>query len=90
MVEHFHVHVAGNKGKIGGKARAMVVTSSIDGALEYYTAINGHLQARQSPCKAIVAGNTGATPRPQRMPLGLVRLNKSNPLIPWNNFVHDV
>ncbi len=33
----------------------MVVTSSIDRALEYFTAINGHLQARQSPYKAIVA-----------------------------------
>ena len=54
MVEHFHAQVAG-KGKIGGKARAMVVTSSIDRALEYYTAINGHLQARQSPYKAIIA-----------------------------------
>lgn len=54
MVEHFHAQVAG-KGKIGGKARAMVVTSSIDRALEYYTAINGQLQARQSPYKAIVA-----------------------------------
>ena len=54
MVEHFHAQVAG-KGKIGGKARAMVVTSSIDRALEYFTAINGHLQARQSPYKAIVA-----------------------------------
>ena len=54
MVEHFHAQVTG-KGKIGGKARAMVVTSSIDRALEYYTAINGQLQARQSPYKAIVA-----------------------------------
>lgn len=54
MVEHFHAQVAG-KGKIGGKARAMVVTSSIDRALKYYTAINGQLQARQSPYKAIVA-----------------------------------
>ena len=54
MVEHFHSQVAG-KGKIGGKARAMVVTSSIDRALEYYTAINRQLQARQSPYKAIVA-----------------------------------
>ena len=54
MVEHFHAQVTG-KGKIGGKARAMVVTSSIDRALEYYTAINRQLQARQSPYKAIVA-----------------------------------
>lgn len=54
MVEHFHSQVIG-KGKIGGKARAMVVTSSIDRALEYYTAINKHLQTRQSPYKAIVA-----------------------------------
>lgn len=37
MVEHFHSQVAG-AGKIGGKARAMVVTSSIDRALEYFTA----------------------------------------------------
>ena len=54
MVEHFHSQVAG-AGKIGGKARAMVVTSSIDRALEYFTAINAELKERHSPYKAIVA-----------------------------------
>ena len=54
MVEHLHSQVAG-AGKIGGKARAMVVTSGIDRALEYFTAINEELKKRRSPYKAIVA-----------------------------------
>lgn len=40
---------------IGGRARAMVVTSSIDRAIEYYLAINECLKARKSPYKAIIA-----------------------------------
>ena len=39
MVEHFHEQVI-SKGKIGGQARAMVVTSSIPRCIEYYYAIN--------------------------------------------------
>lgn len=54
MVEHFHEQVIA-KGKIGGQARAMVVTSSIPRCIEYYYAINRSLAARRSPYKAIIA-----------------------------------
>lgn len=54
MVEHFHEQVI-SKGKIGGQARAMVVTSSIPRCIEYYFAINKCLEACHSPYKTIVA-----------------------------------
>ena len=54
MVEHFHTQVI-SKGKIGGKARAMVVTSSILRAIEYYYAFQQALESRHSPYKAIIA-----------------------------------
>ncbi len=54
MVEHFHEQVI-SKGKIGGQARAMVVSSSIPRCIEYYYAINKCLANRHSPYKAIVA-----------------------------------
>lgn len=54
MVEHFHEQVVA-KGKIGGKARAMVVTASIPLCVEYYHAINKCLADRHSPYKTIVA-----------------------------------
>lgn len=54
IVEHFHADVV-SKGKIGGRARAMVVTSSIDRAIEYYLAINDSLKTRKSPFKTIIA-----------------------------------
>ena len=54
MVEHFHEQVI-SKGKIGGQARAMVVTSSIPRCIEYYYAINKCLAARHSPYKTIIA-----------------------------------
>lgn len=53
MVEHLHEQVI-SKGKIGGQARAMVVTSSIPRCVEYYYAINKCLVARHSPYKTIV------------------------------------
>jgi len=52
MVEHFHDNVCR---KIGGRARAMVVTSGIERAIAYYYAICDCLAARNSPYKAIVA-----------------------------------
>lgn len=52
IVEHFHTNVIS---KIGGKARAMVVTGSIERAIEYYYAICRCLEARKSPCKAVIA-----------------------------------
>ena len=54
MVDHFHEQVIA-KAKIGGQARAMVVTSSIPRCIEYYYAINKCLADRHSPYKAIVA-----------------------------------
>jgi type I restriction enzyme R subunit len=54
MVEHFYEQVAA-RGKIGGKARAMVVTGGIDRAIEYYYAICKCLETRKSPYKAIIA-----------------------------------
>lgn len=41
--------------KIGGHARAMVITSSIDRAIEFYKVISRLLAERNSPYKAIVA-----------------------------------
>ena len=46
IVEHFHDNVCR---KIDGKARAMVVTSGIERAIEYYYAITSCLEARNSP-----------------------------------------
>jgi type I restriction enzyme R subunit len=54
IVEHFHTQVIG-KGKIGGEARAMVVTSSILRAIQFYYEIKRLLKERKSPYKAIVA-----------------------------------
>ncbi len=54
MVEHFHEQVV-SKGKIGGEARAMVVTASIPRCVGYYYAINRVLAERKSPYKAIIA-----------------------------------
>ncbi|GAB7231789.1 hypothetical protein [Facklamia hominis] len=54
MIKHFHEQVI-SKGKIGGQARAMVVTSSILRCIEYYYALNKFFSARHSSYKAIVA-----------------------------------
>jgi type I restriction enzyme, R subunit len=54
IVDHFHEQVAG-LGKIGGQARAMVVTNGIERAIQYYHAISDYLVERKSPYKAIVA-----------------------------------
>ena len=54
MVEHFHNEVI-SKGKVGGKARVMVVASEISRAVKYYDAICSILQERKSPYKAIIA-----------------------------------
>ncbi len=54
MVDHFHEQVIA-KGKIGGQARAMVVTSGIERAIQYYHAIETYLRKRKSPYRAIVA-----------------------------------
>jgi type I restriction enzyme R subunit len=54
MVDHFHEQVTA-PGKIGGQARAMVVTSGIERAIQYYHAIKTYLGERKSPYQAIVA-----------------------------------
>jgi type I restriction enzyme, R subunit len=54
MVDHFHEQVLGLR-KIGGQARAMVVTSGIERAIRYYHAIREYLAERKSPYRAIVA-----------------------------------
>jgi type I restriction enzyme, R subunit len=54
MVDHFQEQVIGLR-KIGGEARAMVVTSGIERAIQYFHAIRDYLKERKSPYDAIVA-----------------------------------
>ncbi len=54
MVDHFHEQVLALN-KIGGEARAMVVTGGIERAIQYFHAIEGYLKERKSPYRAIVA-----------------------------------
>ena len=54
MVDHFHEQVLA-KNKIGGQARAMVVTNGVERAIQYYHAIRDYLAERKSRYQAIVA-----------------------------------
>jgi type I restriction enzyme, R subunit len=54
MVDHFLEQVIGQN-KIGGQARAMVVTRSIQRAIEYFVAFTAYLIEIKSPYRAIVA-----------------------------------
>jgi len=54
MADHFHDQVI-MKQKIGGQARAMVVTGSVAAAIAYYQAFQDYLVERKSPYRAIVA-----------------------------------
>lgn len=54
MVDHFQEQVIGLN-KIGGQARAMVVTSGIERAIQYYHTIRDYLVESKSPYRAIVA-----------------------------------
>jgi type I restriction enzyme R subunit len=54
MVDHFHEQVLA-AGKIGGQARAMVVSSGIVRAIQYFQAFKAYLMERKSPYQAIVA-----------------------------------
>ena len=54
MVDHFHDQVL-KQGKIGGAARAMVVTNGIERAIQYYQAIRDYLKERKSQYEALVA-----------------------------------
>ena len=54
MVDHFHEQVLAQN-KIGGAARAMVVTNGIERAIQYFHAIRDYLKERKSRYQAIVA-----------------------------------
>ena len=54
MVDHFHEQVLAQN-KIGGEARAMVVTNGIERAVQYFHAIRDYLVERKSRHRAIVA-----------------------------------
>jgi len=54
MVDHFHEQVM-SVGKIGGQARAMVVTGGIERAIQYFFAFRAYLAERKSPYAPIVA-----------------------------------
>ena len=54
MIDHFHDQVIARR-KIGGNARAMVVTGGIKQAIKYYHAFGDYLRERKSPYQAIVA-----------------------------------
>ena len=54
MVDHFHEHVLAQN-KIGGEARAMVVTNGIERAIQYFHAIRDYLKERKSRYQALVA-----------------------------------
>ncbi len=54
MVDHFHTQVLA-QGKIGGQARAMVVTNGVGRAIKYFHAIRDYLTERKSNYEAIVA-----------------------------------
>src|SRR4030095_8649315 len=47
MMDHFHEQVLALN-KIGGQARAMVVTSGVERAIQYYHAISEYLRERKS------------------------------------------
>lgn len=54
MIDHFHDKVLALS-KIGGNARAMVVCSGIERAIQYFHAFKTYLLERKSPYQAIVA-----------------------------------
>lgn len=54
MVDHFREQVLAQH-KVGGKARAMVVTNGVTNAIRYFNAISDYLTQLKSPYKAIVA-----------------------------------
>ena len=54
MIDHFHEQVL-TQNKIGGEARAMVVTNGIERAIQYFHVIRDYLKERKSHYQAIVA-----------------------------------
>lgn len=74
MVEHFHKQIIA-RGKVGGQARAMVVTSSIARCIEYYYAITKCLLERHSPYKIIIAFSGDHKYKGQEPPLTSAAIN---------------
>jgi type I restriction enzyme R subunit len=54
MVDHFHAQVIGHR-KIGGHARAMVITNGIERAIQYFHGFKDYLKECKSPYAPIVA-----------------------------------
>ena len=54
MADHFHNQVLAKR-KIGGRARAMVVASSVRRALQYYDTMQAYLSTRKRGYRALVA-----------------------------------
>lgn len=54
MIDHFHDQVLARR-KLGGQARAMVVTDGVQRAIDYFFAFQKILAERRSPYQAIVA-----------------------------------
>jgi len=54
MVDHFQEQVIAQR-KIGGQARAMVITNGIQRATQYFHAFHTCLEERKSPYRAIIA-----------------------------------
>ncbi len=54
MVDHFHDKVLAKR-KLDGNARAMVVTPTIERAIQTWRAIEAYLKERKSPYRAIIA-----------------------------------
>jgi type I restriction enzyme R subunit len=63
--DHFHEQVLALN-KIGGQARAMVVTSGVERAIQYYHAIRGYLVERKSRYQAIVASRASTSTAARR------------------------
>src|SRR6202011_197552 len=53
MVDHFHEQVLALN-KIGGEARAMIVTGGIGAPIQFFPAFRHYLPGRKSPYQAIV------------------------------------
>jgi len=54
MVDHFHTKVIDHR-KIGGQARAMIITGGIERAIQYFHAFRNYLKERKSPYEPILA-----------------------------------
>lgn len=61
MVDHFHEQVLALN-KIGGQARAMVVTSGIERAIQYFQAVSAYLLERKSPYRAKTSPKASSKP----------------------------